>query len=166
MAAAKEIHDTEDPGAVDKRTVQNWLRCFKKGGTSLEDRQNSGRSSVVEDEALIEMVEQQPNASTRTLSAELGPSQSTINRLLHRLGLVNRCCREAPHEITNDQVQRRVNICKQLLANPRLTRFWHRIATENEKWSYFHNPNKRNEWLRSGQLSNLLSNKSSLNRSC
>ncbi|XP_014782559.1 uncharacterized protein LOC106877999 [Octopus bimaculoides] len=55
---------------------------------------------------------------TRALLAGLGSSQSTVSRHLHKLGLVNRCCRDVPHELTNDQIQRRMNICQQPQANP------------------------------------------------
>ena len=80
--AGKEINDVKDPGIVKKRVAQNWFRPFKEVATRLEDKLRSERPSVVEDEALLEMVEQ-PSTSTSTCSAELGPSQSTINQHFH-----------------------------------------------------------------------------------
>ena len=47
---------------------------FKEGDTSLTEKLRSGRPSLVEDEDLLEMVEQQPSKSANTLSIELGPS--------------------------------------------------------------------------------------------
>ena len=79
-AAAKEIKNQE----------KNWLRRFKKGDISLKEKPRSGRPSVLEDEVLLEMVEQKPSTNIWTLSAEFGPLKSTINRHLHKLGLVNR----------------------------------------------------------------------------
>ncbi|XP_052824371.1 histone-lysine N-methyltransferase SETMAR-like [Octopus bimaculoides] len=78
-AATKEIDDMEGSGTVNKRVAQNWFRRFKDGDTSLEDKPSSGRPSVVEDEILLEMFEQQLSTSTRTLSSVLGPSHSTVN---------------------------------------------------------------------------------------
>lgn len=51
----------------------------------------------------FKMVEQQPNASTRTLLAEFAPSQSNINRHLHKFGLDNKRCRDVLHESANEQ---------------------------------------------------------------
>ena len=63
--------------------AQNWFRHFKEGDTILQNKPRSKRSSVVEDEILLEMVEQQPSTTTCTLSTELGPSQITTNHHLH-----------------------------------------------------------------------------------
>ena len=57
-AAAKEMNDVEVPGTVNECAVQNWFRRFKEGDTNLEDKSKSERPSVVEDEALLEMVRQ------------------------------------------------------------------------------------------------------------
>ena len=62
----------ERSGTVIKECVaQNSFSCFMEGGTSLKDKQGSGRPAV-EDAALLEMVEQQPSTSTCILLAELG----------------------------------------------------------------------------------------------
>ena len=88
--AKKKIIDVKGPGTVNICMAQNWIRHFKEGDTILEDKPRSGRPSVVKDEALLDMVGQQSTISTHALLAELGPSQSTINQHLHKLGLVNR----------------------------------------------------------------------------
>ncbi len=48
----------KSPGTINKYVEQNWFRHFKEGDTSLKDKPKSERPSVVEDEALLEMVEQ------------------------------------------------------------------------------------------------------------
>lgn len=57
----------------------------------------------MENDALFEMAEEQSSTSNRTLSANLGSSQSINNRHLYKLGLVNRQCQEVSHELTTDQ---------------------------------------------------------------
>ena len=68
---------------TQKLSMNVWHKTgsdiFKEGDTSLEDKPRSGKPSVVEDETLLEIVEQQPSTSLCTLSAELGPSQTSIN---------------------------------------------------------------------------------------
>ena len=85
-------------------------------------------TSTMNIEALcLELVEQHPQTtSTRRLSADLGPSKSTITPgHLNKIGLVNkRCRREVPQELTVDQQQRRVDdTCTKLLKNPTDSRF-------------------------------------------
>lgn len=65
---------------------------------------------------------------------------------------VNKSCREVPHDLTEIQAQNRVNVCKKLLENPRDDRFIRRIVTCDEKWVYFSNPDKQNQWLNRGQI--------------
>lgn len=108
------------------------------------------RPSFVEYEALLEMLKQQPSTSTYTLSARFSHSQNTISRPLHQLGLLNRHRRDALYELANDQVQRHLNICKQLLANSQDARFWRPIVSGADRSIYFRNLNKRNQQLRSG----------------
>lgn len=72
---------------LTKCLVQNWFRCFKEGYTGLKDKLRSRKPSVIEDGALLEMVEQTPSKRLRILSAEFSPSQTTINRYLSKLGL-------------------------------------------------------------------------------
>lgn len=91
--ASKEINNLEVSVNVDERVEQNWFRRFKKGNTNLEDKAKSELTSVLEDVALLQMLDQQLSTRPRNLSAELGPSQSAINRHLHALGLMNRHCR-------------------------------------------------------------------------
>jgi [histone H3]-lysine36 N-dimethyltransferase SETMAR len=149
-AAAREICEVEGEGMVSVRVSQLWFKRFSSGDVSLEDQPRSGRPSVVDDDTLRQAVEEQPCTSTRRLSAELGPSQPTIQRHLHQLGLVNRRCRQIPHELTATQAQQRLDLCKELLAHPHDMRFIRRIVTGDEKWIFFRNPNKENQWLYPG----------------
>jgi histone-lysine N-methyltransferase SETMAR len=105
----------------------------------------------VDNEALRAMVMEQPHASTRELSAALGPSKDSINRHLHQLDFVSKRPREDPHELTDAQAQRRVDICKNLLENPLDERFWKRIVTCDEKWIFLRNPDKRKQWVAGSQ---------------
>jgi hypothetical protein len=59
----------------------------------------------------------------------LTDSQS-VNRHLHRhqIDFRYKPPSEDPHELTNAQAQRRVDICTTLLQNPIDDRFWHRIV--------------------------------------
>jgi hypothetical protein len=75
--------------------------------------------------------------SLARLSPELDIPQTSVIRHLHQLGKMKKHCREAPHELTPAQAQRRVDTCRQLLQNPHDELFIHRIITYDEKWAYF-----------------------------
>ena len=145
-AATKEICDVEGDGAVSKSTTCNWFRRFQNGDINLEDRHRTGRPPELDDEALLEELDEEPSASTRDVSAVLCCHHSTIDRHLQHLGLETRRPREIPHELTPEQAQRRVDVCKQLLENPMDERFLKRIVTCDEKWVYLRNPYTRKQW--------------------
>jgi len=62
-------------------------------------------------------------------------------------GKVNRRCREIPHGLSEENAQRRIDICKELLKNPLDRRLVKRIVAGDEKWIYFTNPHTTNQWL-------------------
>jgi histone-lysine N-methyltransferase SETMAR len=89
----------------------------------------------------------------RGLSEVLGFHGSTIDRHLQQLGLTKVKCREIPHELSQEQAQRRVDICGQLLANLCDEHFFRRIVTCDEKWIFFRNPDTRGQWVFPGERS-------------
>jgi transcriptional antiterminator len=75
----------------------------------------------------------EPSSSTRELAEELGVSQRTIVNKLHEFNFVHKKPRQDPHELTETQANKRVEICRQLLDNQLNDRFWKRIVTSDEK---------------------------------
>lgn len=149
----KEICDVEGQGTVSERTARFWFHRFNEGDTSLEDKKRSGRPMVVNQEELRDLVEQQPTSSTRGLSNDLGASHNTIARHLHNLGFAKKNPLSVPHELTEQQSQRRIEICRELLSKPNDHRFWRRIVTSDEKWIFYRNSEHGKQWLKPGQPS-------------
>ena len=63
-------------------------RKFENGQTDLRRQEGSGRPTVIGNSTLKEVIECDPNKSTRELSHDLECSQSTITRHLHEIGKV------------------------------------------------------------------------------
>lgn len=145
--AVKEICDVEGKGYVSKSTAAKWFKRFAEGDTSLKDLPRTGRPISLDSEILREAVNKNPKTSTRRLSSKLQASQSTITRHLHKIGKFNKRFREIPHELTSAQEQRRVDICRQILQKPIDDRWFKQLVTGDEKWVYFSNTDKRNQWL-------------------
>jgi histone-lysine N-methyltransferase SETMAR len=111
----KTTCEVEEENVVNRRTVSDWFQRLASGDNTLDDRPRSGRPSVVDPQELRVPLEDQHYGTTRELLATLGPSQRTINRHLDRSDLTCKCPREDPHELTDAQAQRRVDICTTLL---------------------------------------------------
>lgn len=89
--------------------------------------------------------------------------QRLVHSHLHKLSLMNRIYQDVPRELINDQSQRHVNICKQLMTNSQYGRFWHGILSGNGKCIYFRILIREICGFVSVRLTNM-SNKSGLNR--
>lgn len=102
---------------------------------------------MFDEAALRDSVEADPKQRTLALARELGVSQSTINRGLHKLGKVNRSLRVVPHESTPEQAEGRVGICIHPLKKPNDHRFIKTIVTSDEKLIYWRNHKTQKHWL-------------------
>lgn len=149
--AADEICEVEGQGAVSERAAQSWFKRFREGDTTLKHRPGSGRRSTLNNEALLDCVESDPSQSLRELSSAFHVSYSTIQRHLHQLGKSSRSARLVPHDLTNEQVEARLTMCKELLANPLDLRFFKRIVTCDESWVYWCNSRRSKQWLSVGE---------------
>lgn len=152
VTAAKEICSVEGENSVTERTAQFWFQRFRSGDLSLQDKPRTGRPISTDIESLHQAIEAGPSKSTRDLSGELNISQSSVVRHLHKLGKSYKSCRVVPHELTPEQAQRRIDVCRRLLENPIDDRFFKRIVTCDEKWVYFRNPDMEKQWLSRGQV--------------
>ena len=151
-AAAKAICDVEGEGTVTPRTAQRWFKRFNEDNFDLEDKPRSGAPRKLNEGDLQAALDAEPSSSSRELAAELGvKSHQTVLNLLHQMDFVHKKPRQDPHELTEAQAAKRVEICSQLLNNPLNDRFWKRIVTSDEKWVYLVNHNRDKRWGPKGQ---------------
>lgn len=151
--AVRKINEVEGEGTSVIRTAQTWFKRFSEGNMSLERKEGSGRPSTVDPSALLKAVESNPQESARKLAIKLNLSKTTVVDHLHNLGKIYKRCQETPHDLTPAQIERRLNVCKDLLQNPQDMRFFRRIITCDEKIIYLRNPNTSKQWLSKGQSS-------------
>ena len=145
--AAKAINDVEGEGTTSKSAAGRWFKRFNEGDMDLEDKPRSGRPSVLDKSDLQAALDLEPSSSTRELAEELGVSQMTVVRKLHEFDFVHKKPRQDPHELSEAQAAKRVEICRQLLTNSCDDRFWKRIVTSDEKWVYLVNHDRSKRWV-------------------
>ena len=102
---------------------------------------------VLEDHWIVKVLEENQQKSTRRLSEELDASKYTTHRQIKTLGKSYSSSRSVPYELTPQQAQRRVDICPQLFGNPMDDRFMKKIATSDEHWVDYRNPDASKQCL-------------------
>lgn len=129
-------------GAPSKRTVARWVERFKNGNESVEDFHRIGRPITETNSSNIErvrlLIEENSRISIHYIEAETGLSYGTIERIIHdHLYLRKLSSRWIPHELSEAQKKKRVEICKKNLDYIESQR-WRLcdIVTGDESWIY------------------------------
>jgi histone-lysine N-methyltransferase SETMAR len=141
-----QIHEWLEKGfghnTVSLRTVETWAARFRAGRTSVEDDARSGRPAEEGCDALIlSHIEENPNASVRSMSDVLGIPVTTVYRILTRLHFQYFKCKWVPHRLSDEQKCQRVERSKELLEKlgPMSDRQLANVITEDESWFCFSN---------------------------
>ena len=147
VAASESIPRVYGKGSCLRSTCTWWFARFKSGDCSLADMARSGRFVRIDDGALKSLVESDPRLSTRELAEQIGHSQSTVYRHLIAMGKRNRVGVWVPHELTAEQKNVRADICLELYMRELEKPFLGKIIATDEKWLFYENPKKKNQWL-------------------
>lgn len=126
-------------------TVCNWFRRFKSGNFDLDDQKRSGRPTVNVD-AIKSIIDQDCHSTTRSIAEKVNISHITVGRHLKSLNYVNRYDVWIPHQLTEKNVMRRIEVCNSLLLRNLEDPFLKRTITGDEKWIVFDNPKRKRSW--------------------
>ena len=116
--AADEINEVEGEGTTSKSAAGRWFKRFDVGNFDLEDKPRSGRPTKLDNDDLLAALEDEPSSSAREVATEHGVSHTAVLTHLHQLKFVHKKPRQDPHQLTEAQANKRVEICRQLLDNP------------------------------------------------
>ena len=75
-------------GTVSDRTCRRWYEKFETGDFDLSDKPRSGRSSLINDDVVKAMLEQDPFPTTSEIAERLNSAQRTISHHIRKIGLV------------------------------------------------------------------------------
>jgi histone-lysine N-methyltransferase SETMAR len=148
--ATKNINDTYGE-VLDVRTCQNWFKRFRNDDISLESKPKGHRPSVVDNDLLKTIVEEDPRQTLEELSIRLQCSITTVWAHMQEIGKTNRCGVWIPHELRPEHKSNRIQICNSLLIRHNRVPFYKCIVTGDEKWVLYENPQKKNQWLSPGE---------------
>nr|XP_020754536.1 histone-lysine N-methyltransferase SETMAR-like [Odocoileus virginianus texanus] len=151
----RNINNAFGPGTAKERTVQWWFKKFRKGDESLEDDERSARPSEVDNDQLREIIDADPLKTTRKIAEELKVNHSTVVRHLKQIGKVKKLNKWVPHELTENQKNRRFEVSSSLILRNNNEPFLDRIVTCHEKWILSDNRQQPAQRLDRGSTLNL-----------
>lgn len=149
--AWRNINAAKGPGTVGLRTVEKWFARYKNGEEGISDSPRSGRPPSMDNDAILAAIEADPTLSTRMLAEDFQCSNTQIAKILHKAGKQLRKGRWVPHELNEQQKNRRLEAAQQLLQRHKDEPFLDRIVTCDEKWVAYKNPVNKKQWLTPGQ---------------
>ena len=107
---------------MSRPRVFEWQKRFKSGREEVEDGLRSGRPSTTKIDKNIVRVKQMVRSDCRLTIRMIADNldlnrESVRNILLHDLGMRKVCAKLVPKILSEDQKQRRVDFCKDMLEN-------------------------------------------------
>ena len=136
--------------AVHKSTVEKRFARFKAGNFNLEDEPRSGRPNVVETDEVISLVTSNPGLTIKEIEDVTGVSHGTVWNRLHDAGFSCKRNIWLPHDLTDRQLEGRVDTCHALLRKNSNEPFLRRLITGDEKWILYRNVTQKRSWVPRG----------------
>jgi len=106
--------------ATKKTAVYKWVKRFSEGRESVADEERSGRSATSRTEENIakirQIVRENRQLIVRSIKEQVNIDRETVRKILTEdLDMRKVCAKMVPKELTEEQKQRRVTICQDLL---------------------------------------------------
>ncbi|XP_066159070.1 uncharacterized protein [Euwallacea fornicatus] len=139
--------------SVGASTVGRCFKKFREENFCLEDDPRAGVEQKFPDEELQTLLDENPCQTEKQLAEQLGVTQQAVSVRLRGMGKIQKAGKWVPRELTEDNKNRRVDICMNLLSRYKRKNFLHNIITGDEKWILYDNPKRRKTWVDPGQTS-------------
>ncbi|CAF1613832.1 unnamed protein product, partial [Didymodactylos carnosus] len=131
---------------------RNWYHEFDRSNFSVEDAARSGRPRTAINEETIDavrsIIEDDPHSAYEQIEHTLGIGSSAVNSIIHEyLKLHKMCTRWVPHQLTNDQKQFCIQLCRDSLERfegGQSCRVFD-IITDDESWFYHYDPTTKEQ---------------------
>ena len=117
---------------VSDRTCRRWYEKFETGDFDLSDKPRFGRPSLIDDDVVKAMLEQDLFLTTSEIAERLNSAQQIISDHIRKIGLVWKYSKWVPHELNQKNLDNRVVICTSLLVRNKIEPFLNRMITGDE----------------------------------
>jgi len=117
-------------------------RCYQKfrqRDFSLENEPHARRPQTIETDELQALLDINSAQTEKELAEQLGVTQQAISVRLHTMGKIQKESRWIPHELFENNKNRRRDTALTLLLKFRKKDFLHKIITGDEKWILYDN---------------------------
>ena len=131
--------------------VFEWHKRFKSGREEVEDDPRSGRPSTTKTDKNIVRVKQTVRSDRRLTIRMIADNldlnrESVRNILLHDLWMRKVCAKLVPKILSEDQKQRRVDFCKDMLEKIRDDpNILYQVITGDETWVFQYDPETKRQ---------------------
>ena len=139
-------------GEGSDRTCRRWYEKFETSDFNLSDKR-SGRPSLIDDDVVKAMLEQDPFPTTSEIAERLNSAQRTISDHIRKIGLVWKYSRWVPRELSRKNLDDRVVVCTSPLARNKIEPFSNRMITGDEKWITCNNIARKRAYCEPGKPS-------------
>jgi len=134
--------------AIKKTAVYKWVKRFSEGRESVTDEERSGRPATSRTEENIakirQIVSEIRRLTVRSIAEQVNIDREIFRKILTEdLDMRNVCAKMVPKELTEEQKQRRVTICQDLLE--RQDDILGRIITGDKTWVYQYDPETKRQ---------------------
>lgn len=136
---------------MSEARVYEWHKRFREGREDVHDDKKTGRPLTSTTEENVEkirvIVRQDRRMSIRLIAEQLNIDKETVRTILtERLGMRKVCSRMVPRILTDDQKQKRVEICSAVLEKIRTSpKFLDLVITGDETWVFQYDPETKRQ---------------------
>jgi len=129
--------------ALKKTAVYKLVKRFSEGRGSVTDEERSGRPATSRTEEKIakvrKIVRENRRLTVSSIAEQVNTDRETVRKILtEALDIRKVCAKMVLKELTEEQKQRRVKICQDLLE--RQEDILGRVITDDETWVYQYDP--------------------------
>lgn len=136
---------------IYRKKCGKWFQRFSEGDVSLKDKPRSGRPGEYDVDSIKRHIDENKRLTSRELAVLTGASQQTVMRHLKSLGKEWKFGTWIPYALTQENMEKRVNICSSLFGRFQQDNFLDDIVTGDEKWVLYANSVRKRQWVDHGK---------------
>lgn len=143
---AHRICTVYGPDALKERVVRKWFARFRAENFSVKDANRSGRPHTVDTDEIITLVNANSHLTVEEIRKIVNVSHGSVVKHLRDAGYVSRADVWVPHELSDRNLQQRLDACDLLLKKNEEHPFLKKMITGDEKWIVYNNVKRRRSW--------------------